>query len=234
MVATRVYDWMYRFWAPWDAVGVRKDLIDLLEREIVDPRRHPRSIDLGCGTGANVVHLASLGFDSWGVDFSEVALRKAGKRAAGAGVEAFFVRGDLTADHIEGVEGSFDFIIDFGTLDDLKGGNRALMAQTVTRLARPGTVFLEYCFYGETADLPWISFRGTSKMSHIAPGELDELFGDHWEIKPFANYEDRRTAAFLLTHRSSVSNVGQTNNAVTDATDANEVPPADALPPDST
>ena len=39
MVATRVYDWMYRFWAPWDAVGVRKDLIDLLEREIAGTGR---------------------------------------------------------------------------------------------------------------------------------------------------------------------------------------------------
>jgi SAM-dependent methyltransferase len=203
MVTARVYDWMYRFWAPWDAVGVRKDLIDLLERGIVDPEHYPRSIDLGCGTGANVVHLASLGFDSWGVDFSEVALKKGKQRAAEAGVEASFVRGDLTADHIEGVEGSFDFIMDFGTLDDLRSENRALMARTVARLSRPGTVFLEYCFYGETADLPRISFKGTSKMSHIAPGELDELFGDHWEIEPLASYEDRRTAVFLLTRRRS-------------------------------
>jgi SAM-dependent methyltransferase len=201
MVTSRVYDWMYRLWAPWDSVGVRKDLVDLLERGDVDPRRYPRSIDLGCGTGANVVHLASLGFDSWGVDFSEVALKKAEKRAAEAGVDASFVQGDLTADHIEGVEGGFDFIIDFGTLDDLKGGGRALMARTVTRLARPGTVFLEYCFYGETAELPWISFKGTSKMAHIAPGELDELFGDHWEIEPFASYDDWRTAVFILTRR---------------------------------
>lgn len=201
MVTARVYDWMYRLWAPWDSVGVRKDLIDLLERGDLDPARYPRSIDLGCGTGANVVHLASLGFDSWGVDFSEIALQKAQRRAAEAGVHASFVQGDLTSDHLEGVEGTFDFIIDFGTLDDLKGGNRALMAQTVTRLARPGSLFLEYCFYGETADLPWISFKGTSKMTHIAPGELDELFGDHWEIEQFAGYEDWRTATFLLTRR---------------------------------
>ncbi len=201
MVKAAVYDLMYRYWAPWDAVGVRKDLINLLDRGDVDAERFPRAVDLGCGTGANVVHLASLGFDSWGVDFSEVAVRKAGMRADTAGVGAHFVVGDLTADSIAGLAGPFDFLIDFGTLDDLKGDAREAMARTVTRLARPGSKFLEYCFYGVTEDLPWISFKGTSKLSHIAPGELEKLFGHHWDIEPFAMYEDWRIGVFLLTRR---------------------------------
>lgn len=201
MVGASVYDWMYRLWAPWDSVGVRKDLVDLLERGQITPETYPRSIDLGCGTGANVVHLAGLGFESHGVDFSEVAIRKARKRAAGADVAATFVVGDLTADSIEGIDGPFDFMIDFGTLDDMRGVKRKAMASTITRLSRTGTKFLEYCFFGATEELPLISFSGTSKFSHIAPGELEELFGDDWRIEPFSSYPDRRTAAFLLTRR---------------------------------
>jgi SAM-dependent methyltransferase len=201
MARAALYDWMYRFWAPWDAVGVRRDLVNLLETGIVDPESFPRSLDLGCGTGANVVHLASVGFDSWGVDFSEIALQKAARRAFAAGVEATFVQGDLRANMIEGVEGPFDFMIDFGTLDDLRGKAREAMARTVTRLSKPGTVFLEYCFYGETSELPWISFKGTSKLSHIAPGELESLFEDQWEIETFSANEEWRVASFLLTHR---------------------------------
>ncbi|HEX6221020.1 MAG TPA: class I SAM-dependent methyltransferase [Acidimicrobiia bacterium] len=202
MVSARVYDWMYRVWAPWDSVGVRKDLIDLLTRGDVDPRRYPRSIDVGCGTGANVVHLAGAGFDAWGVDFSEIAIRKGRARAAAAGLDAHFVVGDLTAPSIPGIEGTFDFVVDFGTLDDLRGESRAAMADTITRLSHPGSKFLEYCFYGETEELPLISFRGTSKLSHIAPGELDELFGDDWEIEPFSRDDHWRVAAFLLTKRA--------------------------------
>ncbi len=201
MVSARVYDWAYRVWAPWDSMGVRRDLVDLLERGDVDPDRYPRSIDLGCGTGANVVHLAGVGFDSWGVDFSEIAIRKAQGRAAAAGLDAHFVVGDLTAPSIAGIEGTFDFLIDFGTLDDLRGESRAAMADTVTRLARPEARFLEYCFYGETEELPLISFRGTSKLSHIAPGELDELFGRHWDVEPFSRDDDWKVAAFLLTRK---------------------------------
>lgn len=201
MVGARVYDWMYRYWAPWDKVGLRSDLVALLDSGRVDAERFPRAVDLGCGTGANVVHLAGLGYDAWGVDFSELAIRKAGERASAAGVDARFVIGDLTSDSIDGVEGPFDLILDFGTLDDLRGAKREAMARTVTRLSRPGTLFLEYCFYGVTEELPRFSFKGTSKMSHIAPGELEALFGADWEIEPFAAYDQWRIAVFLLIRR---------------------------------
>jgi SAM-dependent methyltransferase len=195
-----VYDLMYRFWAPWDAVGVRKDLIDLIEQGDTSPERFPRSIDLGCGTGANVVYLADQGFDSWGVDFSEVAIRKAKTRAANAGVSPHLVVGDLTAPDIDGVQEPFDLLIDFGTLDDLRGAGRTHMAENINRFSRPGSRFLEYCFFGEREELPWVSMNA-SKMSHIAPGELESLFGDLWDIEPFADYPEWRTAVFLLTRR---------------------------------
>lgn len=202
MVGAAVYDWMYRLWAPWDAVGVRTDLIDFLESDEVSSDRYLRAIDLGCGTGANVVHLAGCGFDAWGVDFSEVAIRKANERATRAGVEARFVVADLTSSSIPGVDGPFDLLVDFGTLDDLKGSDRRAMAGTVTRLARPGAKFLEYCFYGATAELPAFSFKGTSRMSHIAPGEMEELFGADWTIETFADHEAYRSRTFLLTRRA--------------------------------
>lgn len=201
MVRPAVYDWMYRTWAPWDSVGVRRDLTELLRRGDVSPRTHPRSIDLGCGTGANVVHLAGQGFDATGVDFSKVAIRKARARAQETGVPARFVVADLAAPVTVGVEGPYDFLTDFGTLDDLRGEARRSMAATITRLARQGSMFLEHCFFGETAELPLISFRGTSKLSHIAPGELEELFGDDWDVQPFAEYPEWRMATFLLTKR---------------------------------
>ena len=161
---------------------------------------YPRSVDLGCGTGANVVHLASSGFDSWGVDFSEVALRKARRRAAESGVEPAFVLGDLTAESIDGVEGEFDLLVDFGTLDDLRGDARRAMAGTITRLSRPGSLLLLYCFFGKREELPWIGMTA-SKLSHIEPGEIEELFEVEWEVDLFAEYPKWRTATFLLTRR---------------------------------
>lgn len=196
-----IYDLMYRTRAPWDSIGVRPSLRALVEAGMITSDAYPRTIDLGCGTGANVVYLAKQGFESHGVDFSDVAIRKARHRATEAGVQAHLVVGDLTADEIAGLEGSYDFLMDFGTLDDLRGEAREKMAATVTRLSRPGSRFLEFCFYGSREELPWFSFRGTSRFSHVAPGELEELFGANWDVELLAEDSEWRVATFLLTRR---------------------------------
>jgi SAM-dependent methyltransferase len=199
MLSARVYDAFYRWWAPWDAVGVRTDLRSLLESGRVAPDTHPRAIDLGCGTGANVVYLAEQGFDATGIDFSEVALRKAEQRRLDAGVDCRFIRGDLTADTMPGAEGPFDLIVDFGTLDDLRGADHAAMVRTIDRLSAPGTAFLSFCFFGARDDLPAISLTGPSRLTGgtVEPGEMEHWFGDRWAIETWNGYPDEPYATFL-------------------------------------
>jgi SAM-dependent methyltransferase len=204
MVGRRAYDLMYRWWAPWDAVGVREDLRRLLDDEIVRVETHPRAVDLGCGTGANVVHLAERGFEVTGVDFSRVALDKARARAVGAGVDAHvrLVEADLTAETLPLPEHGFDLLLDFGSIDDLAPAARPIAARHAARLARPGAAMLCWCFYARRADLPLISFRGPSRTTPgIEPGEEAALFGDAFTIETFAEYPQYRAACFLLTRR---------------------------------
>jgi SAM-dependent methyltransferase len=58
-----------------------------------------RALDLACGEGRNALWLARRGWDVTGVDFSAVAIDKARRMAAEAGVAARFVRADL-AEHV--------------------------------------------------------------------------------------------------------------------------------------
>lgn len=199
-----VYNLLYRFWAPWDAVGVREDLETLLASERVDAERFPRALDLGCGTGANVVHLAQRGFEAFGVDFSPVALEKARARADAGGVSdrCHWVEGDLTAPSIDGLELPFDFLTDFGTLDDLQGDRRRAMASLIASLARPGALFLEWCFYGKREDLPRINFSGPAKVyPGLEPGEIEDLFQKDFAIEPYSANPGQFVASFLLTRR---------------------------------
>lgn len=203
---SKLYDLAYRYWAPWDAVGVRDDLRRIVEDRRVTPETHPRAIDLGCGTGANVVYLANHGFEATGVDFSAVAISKARSRASDAGVtgRCAFVEGDLTADGVPGLDGTFDLLVDFGTLDDLRGDDRRAMARTVHRLSRPGSVFLLWCFYGARADLPVFSLHGPSRLAPtIEPGEEQDLFGDAFAIEPLHRSDGGYPpfACFLMTRR---------------------------------
>lgn len=208
VVGRRAYDLMYRWWAPWDAVGVRTELRRLLDSGHVDAASHPRAIDLGCGTGANVVHLAERGFDPTGVDFSPVALAKARARAAEAdvGSRCRFIEADLTSDTVPGIDGPFDLLLDFGSIDDLAPAARPAAAQLVEQLSHPGSRFLFWCFYGRRKDLPQISFHGPSKLAPgIEPGEETALFGAAFEIEPFGDTPLPGTACFLLTRRPTPS-----------------------------
>jgi SAM-dependent methyltransferase len=199
-----LYDLHYRIGAPWDGPP-RAELVRLVEGGAVTPARFPpgRALDLGCGTGANLRYLARHGFEATGIDFSRVALRVARQRAAAEapGSVIRFVEGDLTAPSIPGVEGPFDLLIDYGTLDDLDPAGRHAMASLVAGLARPGAAFLLWCFWARPADLPRFSLTGPSRMIPvIEPGEEASLFGGAFAIERLPDPDPvTHSACFLMT-----------------------------------
>ena len=200
------YDLMYRWRAPWE-MGARAELMALVQAGRVTPERLApgRAVDLGCGAGANAVFLALAGFDVVGVDFSSVALRKARRASIAANVaeRVHLVRGDLTAPDLPGVDGPFDLLVDYGTLDDLSPIDRRAMAETIVRLARPGSIFVLYAFYAARADLPRFSLSGPSRIAPgLEPGEDVTLFGDAFEIERLPEPRpDQLTAAFVMRRR---------------------------------
>jgi SAM-dependent methyltransferase len=183
---------MYRFGAPWEGAD-RVELRRLVEdgrcsaKALAPPGRRARAIDLGCGAGAVAIELAEAGFDVVGIDFSRVALQKARAAAAARGLDGArlrFVEGDLTAGEVTGVVGSFDLLVDYGTLDDLPGDGRRAMARYVASLARPGARLFLYAFGGDPRHLPRFSFSGPSRsFPGLVPGEVEALFGPTFRIE---------------------------------------------------
>ncbi len=113
------------------------------------------------------------------------------------------IEGDLTADRLPDAEGPFDLVLDFGTLDDLDAGGRRAMARLVASLARPGAIFLFWCFWADGSALPRFSLSGPSRMVPvIEPGEEADLFGDTFSIERLAEPNaSSHTACFLMTRR---------------------------------
>ena len=106
----------------------------------------------------------------------------------------------LSAKSIAGAEGPFDFLIDYGTLDDLQEPHRTRMAELITRLARPGSRFLMYCFFGRTGDLPR-PLRSRLSAS-IEEGEMEAKFAADWDIEDLSHMLDEPKAAlYLLTRK---------------------------------
>jgi hypothetical protein len=96
------------------------------------------------------------------------------------------------------VTGPFDLLVDYGTLDDLRGRDRRAMARTVLRLSRPGSVFLVWCFYDEVR---WWRRRG-ARFPGLRPGEERLLFGNDFDIERLSSPPaGSGFACLLLTRR---------------------------------
>ena len=153
---------------PWDT-GITPPEV---ERFVAS---HPpgRAIDLGCGTGTNVVYLARHGWSAVGIDFAGRAIAKARRRARDAGVSPTFVVGDVTR---FAVTGPFDFALDIGCLHSIAASGWAGYAAGLARVVRPGGTYLLYAFapggpaVGLTADDVGTTFAGSFDVVRIEEG----------------------------------------------------------------
>jgi SAM-dependent methyltransferase len=196
------YDRIYRRGAPWEGAP-RTELVGLLESGelTVDAAGGTRALDVGCGSGADSILLADNGFDVTGVDFSAVALDKA-RAAAGDRPGVTFVQADLFALPDSVTAQQYDLIFDGGTLDDFPAARRRELAETLTRLARPGALLVLWCFSADPTNLPLMSLRGPSRIGGVGiqEAELVANFGG-WDIERLDHPRTGQTSAFYRMRR---------------------------------
>lgn len=130
---------MYFRKPPWDTGISPPELMEHIAS-------HPpgRALDLGCGTGTNVLTLATHGWQATGVDYVPSAIRQARRKARQAGLKVDLRLDDVTRLH--GISGPFDLVLDMGCFHSLTPAGRAAYLQNLERLLAPGGTFLLYTF----------------------------------------------------------------------------------------
>jgi SAM-dependent methyltransferase len=139
------FDELYRTGsAPWDIGRPQAEVVRLAaEGEIVGD-----VIDLGCGTGENALHLASLGRRVLGVDGSSVAVALAREKAAARGLQATFLVGDAL--HLrKAVPRRFETGIDCGLFHLFERDERRAYAHALTDVLSSGSTLHLLCFSDE-------------------------------------------------------------------------------------
>jgi ubiquinone/menaquinone biosynthesis C-methylase UbiE len=123
--------WYFRK-APWDSGISPPELFDFIQS-------HPagRAIDLGCGTGTNVITLAKTGWQVTGIDFAVRAIQMAKRKTRKAGVKAELLVGDVTRLNLDQ---QFDLALDIGCFHGVE--DRAAYLAQLTRLLVPGGFWL--------------------------------------------------------------------------------------------
>lgn len=166
------YALMYRLGlAPWERRDVAQTWQAIFEAPGVPAPG--RALDVGCGTGRDAVHLAKSGWRVTAVDFIDKALATAKQRAADAGVEVQWIKGDVAELGRLGLEQGYDLLYDFGCMHGLPDSGRRGEAAGLTELAGPRATLLLVAFKaGRRIVLP----RGMDREDIVA------LFGDGWSL----------------------------------------------------
>ena len=131
-----IFNLWYLFRPPWDTGVSPPELMEFIEG-------HPpgRALDLGCGTGTNVITLAQHGWEVTGVDFAGRAIRAARRKARQAGIDVDLRVGDVMKEGVPA--GPYDLVLDMGCFHSLPQEGRRRYAANVERLlAREGTYML--------------------------------------------------------------------------------------------
>ncbi len=133
--------WNQRYLAgdtPWDTGRPSSELLRVLEEDKVPTGR---AIDLGCGTGANAVLLAEVGFEVTAVDISAAAVDLVHCRKATAAVRVRHLLADVL-DPPDDLGGPFDFVFDRGCYHAVRRTDVGRYLRTLERITAPGSVGL--------------------------------------------------------------------------------------------
>jgi len=127
---------MYFRRPPWDSGISPPELLEFITK-------HPagRAIDIGCGTGTNVLTLAQNGWQVTGIDFAPRAIQIAKRKTKNVKVDLQV--NDATT--LKGINGPFDLALDLGCFHGIE--KKADYLTQLDRVLAPGGFWLMYGFF---------------------------------------------------------------------------------------
>ncbi|UCF60741.1 MAG: class I SAM-dependent methyltransferase [Anaerolineaceae bacterium] len=181
-------------WTPWDTGISPPELMTFLENH--EPGR---ALDIGCGTGTNLITMAQHGWQVTGVDFSSRAIRQAQRKAQLAGVQIQLIHDDVTT--FNNIPGTYDLALDLGCFHSLSVGEQTRYASNVNHFINPGGTYLLYAWL--SGGLYEFFSEGMKKSNRFPSQELiTRLFAPHFELISIEHGIDhQRTSAWFTFRR---------------------------------
>jgi len=137
-----------RYWLnnpPWDTGITPPEVYQFLE-----DNPPGRALDLGCGTGTNVLTIAEHGWQVVGIDYVPRAIRIAKRkiRQAGLADKVDLFVGDVLNPNIVG--GEYDLVLDIGCFHSFSGLEIERYRANVTKYLAPGGSLFLYVHLNES------------------------------------------------------------------------------------
>jgi cyclopropane fatty-acyl-phospholipid synthase-like methyltransferase len=154
---------------PWDIGRPQPEFVRLAEAG----KLRGRVLDVGCGTGEQVILAASHGAEATGVDIAEVAIERARTKAEQHGINATFEVGDVL--HLDRLGRQFDVITDSGVFHVFDDAERPVYISSLRSATRPGGTYYMMCFSDRQP--------GDWGPRRVSQAELRSAFADGWSIR---------------------------------------------------
>ena len=161
------FESMYAGQAPWDIGKPQKPFIDAADRVTGSV------LDAGCGTGDTALFFAERGHRVTGIDFLEVAIQRAQRKATERGVRVTFLVKDATRLRDWGER--YDSVIDSGLFHVFSDEDRRRYVEGLATVLKPGGQLFLMCFSDEEP--------GAEGPRRVSRQELYDAFADAWEVE---------------------------------------------------
>ena len=130
-------------WNIWPFTEVISALLNLSrENEVLDKT----VLEIGCGVGNNIIPIAKLGYEAYGIDISELAILEAKKRSLQENVRIEFTSGSVEKLPYE--SNFFSFVIDRSVLTCTSPEVITQSLDEILRVLKPGGIFMAFDWFG--------------------------------------------------------------------------------------
>ena len=153
---------------PWDIGGPQPEFVKLAEAG----KLQGQILDVGCGTGEQVMLAARHGAVAMGVDIAELAIERARAKAEERGISATFQVADVL--HLDQLGQQFDVITDSGVFHVFDDEQRPVYVNSLRSALRRGGMYYMMCFSDRQP--------GDWGPRRVAQAELRAAFVDGWSI----------------------------------------------------
>jgi ubiquinone/menaquinone biosynthesis C-methylase UbiE len=165
----QMFEQVYQGQAPWDTGRPQPAITKLAEAGQI----RGSVLDVGCGTGENVLYLASKGHECWGIDFVSVAIERAKAKAAERKIDAHFIVGNAL--ELDKLGRQFDTVIDCGLFHTFADEERPVFVEGLAKVLRPGGLLHILCFSDEEP--------GAEGPRRVSQQEIRDAFHGGWEVQ---------------------------------------------------
>ncbi len=153
---------------PWDIGRPQPAIIRLAETNQITGW----VLDVGCGTGENLLYVAERGFVAMGIDGAPTAIKKARAKAKRRGLNAQFEVGDAL--NLSVPERPFDTVIDSGLFHVFSDEDRPRFTESLGRVVRLGGTYFLMCFSDQQP--------GDWGPRRVTQAEIRWTFSDGWRV----------------------------------------------------